>query len=192
MTMNRISLPNLLQGIRYHVVFHVETGTSKLLDQGSRCGDPTEPLREDDQADCPHERDAVCVGASASGQVVDHHLASGVLQSDREDGLLPRIESPSTDGCGDRGRGHRDLPAGVVDGLNNRVGGGEARDLLEHWQWNDEIHSFCNQEVNPPDFGQEDERRRVDDAPGRHAPPPPATPRKSPGRPGPRHARAPG
>ena len=44
----------------------------------------------------------------------------------------------------------------------------------------------------PSDLGQEDERRGVHDALGRHVRPPPAIPPKSPGKSGPRHVRVPG
>ncbi len=176
----------LLQGVRDHVVADAEAGSTKFLDQGASRSDPADPLGEDHDTEGPDQRDAVRQGTSSPGQIVDDHLAVRAPQRQREHRLFPGVELPLTHGGRDRVRHCHDLPAGVMDRPDGRVGGIETRDLLKDGPRDDHLHAFGGEEVNRSDLREEDERRCVDDAPGRHAPPPPRAPRPSPGRLGPR------
>jgi hypothetical protein len=75
----RASFSGLLQGICDHIFLDVKTDPTKILDDGSRFRNPTEPLREDDQAEGPQKLDAVLLCSSPAGQIVDHHFAAGAL-----------------------------------------------------------------------------------------------------------------
>ena len=133
---------NLLQGIGNHVVLHIKTDSTEFFDDRSGFGDLTKPLPEDDHADCPKERNAVCLGTSPAGTVVNHHLAIEALHSEGEYRFFPRIEIPSADGSGERRGRHDDAPTGIMDPPDNRIGGVEVRDLLEHGPRNDHINAF--------------------------------------------------
>ncbi len=146
----------------------------QLFEERADCRNPSLGLRNQQEGEGAANLQSDRRGASAGGEVVENDLGLFLTrhQGKRQHGLLTPIQPEGSQGIGDRRRGH-DLDPGSGPHSDSRwIIGRQTAEFLQDEVRNEHRHTGFIQLVQKAQAIEEDDRRRVDDAPRAHSRPP--------------------